>query len=67
MSETITAGHLNATRLGKRITINSLHGTVVSGSLKKNPRRLRHHAQFHHFFGWGCPVFQCREAVKSKT
>lgn len=35
MSETITAGHLNATHLGKRITINGLHGTVVSGKLKK--------------------------------
>lgn len=35
MSETITADHLNATHLGKRITINSLHGTVVSGKLKK--------------------------------
>lgn len=31
----ITADHLNATHLGKRITINSLHGTVVSGKLKK--------------------------------
>ena len=35
MSETITADHLNATHLGKRITINGLHGTVVSGKLKK--------------------------------
>lgn len=35
MSETITADHLNATHLGKRITINSLHGTVVSGKLKE--------------------------------
>lgn len=35
MSETITADHLNATHLGERITINSLHGTVVSGKLKK--------------------------------
>lgn len=35
MSETITADHLNATHLGKRITINSLHGTVVSGRLKE--------------------------------
>lgn len=34
--QTITADHLNATHLGKRITINSLHGTVVSGKLKKN-------------------------------
>ena len=33
--QTITADHLNATHLGKRITINSLHGTVVSGKLKK--------------------------------
>lgn len=33
--QTITADHLNATYLGKRITINSLHGTVVSGKLKK--------------------------------
>lgn len=47
MSETITADHLNATHLGKRITINGKHGTVVSGKLKKNPRRLRHQAQFH--------------------
>lgn len=31
----ITADHLNATHLGKRITINSLHGTVVSGRLKE--------------------------------
>lgn len=31
----ITADHLNATHLGKRITINSLHGTVVSGKLEK--------------------------------
>ena len=31
----ITADHLNATHLGKRITINSLHGTVMSGKLKK--------------------------------
>lgn len=31
----ITADHLNATHLGKRITINSLHGTVMSGTLKK--------------------------------
>lgn len=46
MSETITADHLNATHLGKRITINSLHGIVMSGTLKKNLRRLRHHAQF---------------------
>lgn len=43
----ITADHLNATHLGKRITINGKHGTVVSGKLKKNPRRLRHQAQFH--------------------
>lgn len=35
MSETITADHLNATHLGKRVTINGLHGTVVSGKLKK--------------------------------
>lgn len=35
MSETITADHLNATHLGKRITINGKHGTVVSGKLKK--------------------------------
>ena len=35
MSETITADHLNATHLGRRITINSLSGTVVSGKLKK--------------------------------
>lgn len=31
----IKADHLNATHLGKRITINSLHGTVMSGKLKK--------------------------------
>lgn len=31
----ITADHLNATHLGKRITINSLHSTVVSGKLKE--------------------------------
>ena len=31
----ITADHLNATHLGKRITINSLHGTVMSGKLKE--------------------------------
>lgn len=36
MSETITADHLNATHLGKRVTINGLHGTVVSGKLKKS-------------------------------
>lgn len=42
----ITADHLNATHLGKRITINGKHGTVMSGTLKKNPRRLLHHAQF---------------------
>lgn len=36
MSETITADHLNATHLGERITINGLHGTVVSGKLKKS-------------------------------
>lgn len=35
MSETITADHLNATHLGKRITINGEHGTVMSGKLKK--------------------------------
>lgn len=35
MSETITADHLNATYLGKRITINGKHGTVMSGKLKK--------------------------------
>lgn len=35
MSETITADHLNATHLGKRVTINGLHGTVVSGKLKE--------------------------------
>lgn len=35
MSETITADHLNATHLGKRITINGKHGTVMSGKLKK--------------------------------
>lgn len=35
MSETITADHLNATHLDKRITINGKHGTVVSGKLKK--------------------------------
>lgn len=35
MSKTITADQLNATHLGKRITINSLHGTVMSGKLKK--------------------------------
>lgn len=33
--QTITADHLNATYLGKRITINSLHGTVMSGKLKE--------------------------------
>lgn len=32
----ITADHLNATHLGKRITINSKHGTVMSGKLKKS-------------------------------
>lgn len=31
----ITADHLNATHLGKRITINGKHGTVVSGTLEK--------------------------------
>lgn len=31
----ITADHLNATHLGKRITINGKYGTVVSGKLKK--------------------------------
>lgn len=31
----ITADHLNATHLGKRITINGKHGTVMSGTLKK--------------------------------
>lgn len=31
----IPADHLNATHLGKRITISSLHGTVVSGKLKE--------------------------------
>lgn len=31
----ITADHLNATHLGKRITINGKHGTVMSGKLKK--------------------------------
>lgn len=36
MSETITAGHLNATHLGKRITINGKHGIVMSGKLKKS-------------------------------
>lgn len=35
MSETITADHLHATHLGKRITINGKHGTVMSGKLKK--------------------------------
>lgn len=50
MSETITAGHLNATHLGKRITINGKHGIVMSGKLKKNPRRLRHHARFRVLF-----------------
>lgn len=35
MSETITADHLNATHLGKCITINGKHGTVMSGKLKK--------------------------------
>ena len=35
MSEKITADHLNATHLGKRIAVNSLHGTVVSGKLKE--------------------------------
>lgn len=35
MSETITAGHLNATHLGKRITISGKHGIVMSGTLKK--------------------------------
>ena len=35
MSETITADHLNATHLGKRIAINGKHGTVMSGKLKK--------------------------------
>ncbi len=35
MSETITADHLNATHLGKRITIKGKHGTVMSGKLKK--------------------------------
>lgn len=35
MSETITADHLNATHLGKRITINGKHGIVMSGTLKK--------------------------------
>lgn len=36
MSETITADHLNATHLGKRITINGKHGTVMSGKLEKS-------------------------------
>lgn len=31
----ITADHLNATHLGKRITINGKHGIVMSGTLKK--------------------------------
>lgn len=31
----ITADHLNATHLGKRITINGKHGTVMSGTLKE--------------------------------
>lgn len=31
----IPADHLNATHLGKRITISSLHGTVMSGKLKE--------------------------------
>lgn len=35
MSKTITADHLNATHLGKQITINSLPGTIVSGKLKE--------------------------------
>lgn len=31
----ITADHLNATHLGKRVTINGKYGTVVSGKLKE--------------------------------
>ncbi len=31
----ITAEHLNATHLGKRVTINGKYGTVMSGELKK--------------------------------
>lgn len=31
----ITADHLNATHLGKRIAINGKHGTVMSGTLKE--------------------------------
>ena len=41
MSETITADHLNATHLGKRITINGKHGTVMSGKLKKSALTCR--------------------------
>lgn len=47
MSETITADHLNATHLGKRITINGKHGTVVSGKLKEISADYAHQAQFH--------------------
>ena len=31
----ITAEHLNATHLGKRVTINGKYGTVMSGELTK--------------------------------
>lgn len=51
MSETITADHLNATHLGKRITINSLHGTVMSGTLKK----IRANYAIVHDFTAYCP------------
>lgn len=47
MSETITADHLNATHLGKRITINGQAWHRRVGQAEKNPRRLRHQAQFH--------------------
>lgn len=47
MSEqTITADRLNATHLGKRITLANERGTIMSGTLKKFETRLENQPVF---------------------
>jgi hypothetical protein len=47
MSEqTITADRLNATHLGKRVTLANERGTIMSGTLKKFETRLENQPVF---------------------
>ena len=47
MSEqTITADRLNATHLGKRVTLSNERGTIMSGTLKKFETRLENQSVY---------------------